>query len=131
MEDAGHSFFHMLCGAVLFVAAVFCLVVGIRAVIASITVCGSHLEDEVVYEVTELPEERLVSGAYVIAYLMTELQHPVSIACGNDVVTIPVGSNPVQRLASLLLNPEAVFCVSYVYGISGDIIQLCFTQTVE
>ena len=131
MEDAGHSFFHMLCGAVLFVAAVFCMVVGIRSVFASITVCRSHLEDEVVYETTELTEERLVNGAYVIAYLMTELQHTVCIERGGEVVTIPVAGNPVQSLASLGINPESVFCASYVYGISGELMQVCFAQSVE
>lgn len=131
MEDAGNSFFHMLCGAVLFVAAVFCLVVGIRAVTAGITVCRAYMEEEVVYETAELPAERLVSGAYVIAQLMAEPQYTVCIEQGNDVIVIRADENPVQRLASLEIHPMTVFCVSCVYGQSGDLMQMRFVQVVE
>ena len=131
MESAGNLFFHLLCGAILFITAAFCLVIGIRGVHASVTICRTYLNDEVVYETVEIVEERLVSGEYVVACLMTELQHAVCIEQGDSAVEIPASGNSTQRLEELEISPDAVLRVSYVYGIYGDIQQVCFTEVIE
>ena len=53
MENTGELFFHMICGAILFITAVLSLVIGISGVIMSVTVCRKQLADEVVYENSE------------------------------------------------------------------------------
>ena len=131
MENSGDSFFHMLCGAILFINAVFCLVIGIRGVHASVTICRTYLNDEAVYETAKITEERFVSGEYVVACLMTELQHTVCIVQGDSAVEIPVGDNSTQRLEELEISPGTVLRVNYVYGMYGDIPQVCFTEAVE
>lgn len=131
MEDTGNSFFHMLCGAVLFISAILCMVVGIHGVNASVTISKAHLSDKVAYETLNPPEEMLIKGEDVIAYLLAEPQHAVCIKGKDLEVMISRGDNPVQAIVSAGTKRESLFRVDYVYGIYGDIRQVCFTKVEE
>lgn len=128
MEEVGTSFFHMVCGAVLFIAAMLCLVIGIRGVTASVELCRERLTDEVLYETGNQAEEVFVNGEYVAAYLMSEPQHAVCIVNTGSSYTLQNGSNMVRNLVSSGIAPGTLYRISYEYGMYGDIRQVCFTE---
>ena len=130
-ESVGNSFFHMLCGAMLFILAMICMIVGIHGVKASVAICRECLSDEVMYEISNLPEAMIISGEEVIASLLDEVQHTVCIMGKDSEVTIQRGVNPMQEMVSVGIKPESLFRVKYMYGIDGEVRMVCYTQVEE
>ena len=123
MEDVGTSFFHMLCSAILFTVAFLWLMVGVRSVTARVTVCREFLQDEAVYEDSQ-QEALLVSGEYVMAYLMAEPQYAVCVRQGESVVMLYKGRNPAQNLMTAGIVPDRLYRMSYEYDRNEGIIRL-------
>lgn len=131
MEDAGNSFFHMMCGAVLFVVAVLCLLFGIRGVTKSVAINRELLSDDVVYEAVNYLDEFIVDGEYVVAYLMSEPKHIVYIVGESSAVAVQRDGNLAQSLLSAGVFSGKAYRVSYEYGMYGDIRQVSFMEVSE
>lgn len=123
MEDVGTSFFHMLCSTILFTVAFLWLMVGVRSVTASVTVCREFLQDEAVYEDSQ-QEALLVSGECVMAYLMAEPQYAVCVRRGESVVMLYKGKTPAQNLTEAGIVPDSLYKMRYEYSRNEGIIRL-------
>lgn len=131
MEDAGNSFFHMMCGAVLFVVAVLSLLLGIRGVTKSVAMSRELLADDVVYEAVNYSDEFIVDGEYVVAYLMSEPKHIVYIVGESSAVAVQRDGKLAQSLLSAGVFSEKAYRVSCEYGMYGDIRQVSFVEVSE
>ena len=131
MENTGELFFHMICGAILFITAVLSLVIGISGVIMSVTVCRKQLTDEVVYEISEQSGELFVSGAYVAACLMAEPQYMICIRKEESVITIHMEENPMKALLAAELVPDGLYRISYEYGTYDEIVRMWVAKVVD
>lgn len=119
----GTSFFHMLCSTILFTVAFLWLMVGVRSVTASVTVCREFLQDEAVYEDSQ-QEALLVSGECVMAYLMAEPQYAVCVRRGESVVMLYKGKTPAQNLTEAGIVPDSLYKMRYEYSRNEGIIRL-------
>lgn len=128
MDGAENSFFHMACGAAMFILAVLCLMFGVTGVVKCAQMRQSEFEDNALYETMNIPEEHIVTGEWMMAFVMSEPLVDIKIEWEDGTVNIfPAGSFSVENdeFSEVLL---ISFTVSYEYEKTGELSAVCFKE---
>jgi len=129
MESAGNSFFHIVVGAVLFVAAVTCLMFGVRSVVMSAKMRQDDLADETLYESFNAVEDCIVAGDWVTAFVMSVPEDDVMIELRDGTsYVLSAKSWGVDGVEFLSIPLTASFTVEYEYGAYGGLKTVCFKE---
>ena len=129
MENVGSSFFHMAVGAVLFVAAVVCLMFGVRSVTMSVKMRQNDLMDETLYETSVAEDERVVMGDWVMSFVMSAPEYDIRIELRDGTVyAMTAGSYPAGIVETISIPLTATFVVSYEYGAYGGLKAVVFKE---
>jgi len=129
MDNVGNSFFHMAVSAVLFVAAIACLMFGVRSVVMSAKIRQDGITDETLYETSEVVDERIVMGDWVMSLVMSASEYDIRIELQDGTVyVLPAGSYMVGTVETLNVPFGASFTVDYEYGVYGGLKAVCFKE---
>ena len=129
MDNVESSFFHMAVGAVLFVAAVVCLMFGVRSVVMSARMRQIDLMDETLYETSESVSERVIMGDWVVSFVTSAPEHDIRIELRNGTVyALSAGNYTAGTVETLDIPIVASFSISYEYGAYGGLKTVCFKE---
>lgn len=129
MEDTGNAFFYMAVSAVLFVAAVACLMFGVRSVVMGVKIREKDFADEAMYETVSEVAERVVMGDWVLAFALSEPEYDIRVELqGGTSYVLPAGTTVAGSVEALNVPFAASFTVDYEYGAYGGLKAVCFKE---